>query len=82
MAVFGMPGGPEIWIILIVVLVIFGPTQLPKLAKMFGKSAKALKEGMDGTLADEDEKPAAKTAEKPKSDDTPKADAPDADKEV
>jgi sec-independent protein translocase protein TatA len=52
-----MPGGAEIWIILIVVLVIFGPTQLPKLAKMFGKSAKALKEGIDGTLVDEDEKP-------------------------
>jgi sec-independent protein translocase protein TatA len=59
MAVFGLPGGAELWIILIVVLVIFGPTQLPKLAKMFGKSAKALKEGMEGQLADEDEKPAA-----------------------
>jgi sec-independent protein translocase protein TatA len=57
MAVFGLPGGAELWIILIVVLVIFGPTQLPKLAKMFGKSAKALKEGMEGQLADEDEKP-------------------------
>lgn len=57
MAIFGLPGGPELWIILIVVLVIFGPTQLPKLAKMFGKSAKSLKEGMEGTLADdEDEK--------------------------
>jgi sec-independent protein translocase protein TatA len=58
MAAFGLPGGAEIWIILAVVLVIFGPTQLPKLAKMFGKSAKALKEGIDGTLADEDEKEA------------------------
>jgi sec-independent protein translocase protein TatA len=62
MAAFLLPGGPEIWIILAVVLVIFGPTQLPKLAKMFGKSAKALKEGIDGTLADEDEK-SAKTAD-------------------
>jgi sec-independent protein translocase protein TatA len=65
MAAFGIPGGPEIWIILIVALVIFGPTQLPKLAKMFGKSAKALKDGIDGNLLDEDEKPADKTAEKP-----------------
>jgi len=56
MAAFGLPGGPEIWIILVVVLVIFGPTQLPKLAKMFGKSAKAMKDGIDGKLADEDEK--------------------------
>jgi sec-independent protein translocase protein TatA len=72
MAVFGLPGGPEIWIILIVVLVIFGPTQLPKLAKMFGKSAKALKEGIDGNLADEDEKP----VEKPKADAEAPKDAP------
>ncbi|MDO8964224.1 MAG: twin-arginine translocase TatA/TatE family subunit [Coriobacteriia bacterium] len=56
MAVFGLPGGAEIWIILAVVLIIFGPTQLPKLAKMFGKSAKSLKEGMEGKLEDEDEK--------------------------
>jgi sec-independent protein translocase protein TatA len=79
MAAFGLPGGAEIWIILIVVLVIFGPTQLPKLAKMFGKSAKALKEGIDGTLADDDEdkpadapkpKPAPKDADDTKSDES------------
>jgi sec-independent protein translocase protein TatA len=69
MAAFGLPGGPEIWIILIVVLVIFGPTQLPKLAKMFGKSAKALKDGIDGQITDdEDDKTADKTADKAKSD--------------
>jgi sec-independent protein translocase protein TatA len=77
MAAFGMPGGAEIWIILVVVLVIFGPTQLPKLAKMFGKSAKALKDGIDGTLVDEDEKPAATPAETPKTD-APKDESKDA----
>lgn len=65
MAIFGLPGGAELWIILLVVLVIFGPTQLPKLAKMFGKSAKALKDGIDGSLVDEEEKPKA-AAEAPK----------------
>jgi sec-independent protein translocase protein TatA len=55
MAIFGLPGGPEVLIILVVVLIIFGPTQLPKLAKMFGKSARSLKEGMEGTLADDDD---------------------------
>ena len=79
MAVFGLPGGPEIWIILVVALVIFGPTQLPKLAKMFGKSAKAMKDGIDGKLADEDEKAAeADKAEKgkaaPKDDDSEMSD--------
>jgi sec-independent protein translocase protein TatA len=64
MAAFLMPGGWEIWIILGVVILIFGPTQLPKLAKMIGKSAKTLKEGIDGKLADdEDEKPKAKPDE-------------------
>jgi TatA/E family protein of Tat protein translocase len=48
-------------IILIVVVVVMGPSQLPKWAKMFGKSAKAMKDGMEGKLDDdEDDKPAAK----------------------
>lgn len=68
MAAFGLPGGPEIWIILVVVLVIFGPTQLPKLAKMFGKSAKALKDGIDGKLLEDEEKPADKLSDKPSAD--------------
>jgi sec-independent protein translocase protein TatA len=72
MAVFGMPGGIEIWIILAVVLVIFGPTQLPKLAKMFGKSAKSLKEGMEGTLADDDKPADAPKAETEEKQDTSK----------
>ncbi len=69
MAAFGLPGGAEWWIILAVVLLLFGPTQLPKLAKMFGKSAKALKEGLEDKI-DEDEAleaDAEKTA-KPKDD--------------
>jgi sec-independent protein translocase protein TatA len=74
MAVFGLPGGAEIWIILAVVLIIFGPTQLPKLAKMFGKSAKSLKEGMEGTLADDDDEKKtsdnAKAESEAKKDDT------------
>jgi sec-independent protein translocase protein TatA len=65
MAAFGIPGGWELWAILAVVLLLFGPTQLPKLAKMFGKSAKALKEGMNEGLSEsDDETPAAKQAEK------------------
>lgn len=64
MAAFGIPGGWEIWAILAVVLLLFGPTQLPKLAKMFGKSAKALKEGMDAGMNETDEEaPAPKKAE-------------------
>lgn len=60
MAAFLMPGGWEIFAILAVVLLLFGPSQLPKLAKTFGKSAKALKDGLATGMEegdDEDEKP-------------------------
>lgn len=40
-------GGPELIIILIVVLIIFGPKQLPKLGKMFGKTVKEVRTGME-----------------------------------
>ena len=33
-------------VILLIVIVIFGPTQIPKLAKMFGKGAKEFKKGL------------------------------------
>jgi sec-independent protein translocase protein TatA len=35
-------------VILIVVLVIFGPAQLPKLAKTIGQSSKTLRDSMEG----------------------------------
>ena len=40
-------GTQELIIILIIVIVIFGPSQIPKLTKMFGKSMKEFKKGMD-----------------------------------
>jgi sec-independent protein translocase protein TatA len=47
-----MPGGPELIIILVVVLVLFGGSQLPKLAKNLGKAQKEFKEGMgDGAAS-------------------------------
>ena len=52
-------GTQELIIILIVVIIIFGPTQIPKLTKMFGKSIKSFKDGMDEAP---DEAPAEKSA--------------------
>jgi sec-independent protein translocase protein TatA len=47
-----MPGGPELIIILVVVLVLFGGSQLPKLAKNLGKAQKEFKDGMgEGSAA-------------------------------
>lgn len=39
-------GVPELLIILVVVLLIFGPKNLPKLGSAIGKSVKSLREGM------------------------------------
>ena len=57
-------GPPEIGLILIIVLVLFGGSQLPKLAKNLGKAQKEFK---DGLAAGQSE--AAKPAEATKSDD-------------
>ncbi|MBE0476646.1 MAG: twin-arginine translocase TatA/TatE family subunit [Coriobacteriia bacterium] len=54
MRIFGM-GPMEIALIVGVILLLFGPKQLPKLAKSLGKSAKALREGMEGKLEDDDD---------------------------
>jgi sec-independent protein translocase protein TatA len=58
-------GPQELIIVLIIVLVIFGPKNLPKLGKMFGKTMKNFKEGMDDVDENGDAKPAeTKTEEK------------------
>lgn len=67
---FGM-GVPELIIILVVALLIFGPKNLPKLGSALGKTVKGVREGLEGnTLSggddddededDEEEKPAPK----------------------
>ncbi len=45
--ILGM-GIPELLLIVVVVLVIFGPKNLPKLGKSLGKTVKNIREGMDG----------------------------------
>lgn len=41
-------GTPELIIILIILLLLFGSTQLPKLARSIGKSSRELKSGLKG----------------------------------
>ncbi len=57
-------GTNELIIILIVVIVIFGPTQIPKLTKMFGKSVKNFKDGMQVEEDGEEDAPKPKKAKK------------------
>lgn len=50
-------GVTELAVILAMVVILFGPTQIPKLTKMFGKSVKSFKEGIgaDEENAEKDE---------------------------
>ena len=47
-------GAPELIIILVIVLVLFGPKRLPELGKSLGKTMKAIREGAEGKLGEED----------------------------
>ena len=40
-------GVNELLLILLIVVIVFGPTQIPKLTRMMGKSVKQFKEGLD-----------------------------------
>lgn len=56
-------GLPELIIILVILLLLFGATRLPKLARSIGQSAKELQDGFKG----EGSQPTAKTGSKKKS---------------
>jgi len=74
-------GAPELIIILVIILVLFGPKRLPQLGKSLGKTMRAIREGAEGKLAEDDEeldadapkkdsaKAEAKDETKPKADD-------------
>lgn len=51
--ILGM-GIPELAIILVVVLVIFGPKNLPKLGSAIGKTVRNVREGMEDDVAEAD----------------------------
>ena len=47
-------GTTELLVLLAVVIVLFGPTQIPKLTKMFGQSVKSFRDGLGGDKASEE----------------------------
>jgi sec-independent protein translocase protein TatA len=47
-------GGPELIIILVVVLLLFGAAKLPQLARSLGASAKEFKKGVEDGVSDEE----------------------------
>jgi sec-independent protein translocase protein TatA len=52
---FGL-GAPELIIILLVVLVVFGGTQIPKLARSLGQAQKEFKSGLEEGAKDDEPK--------------------------
>lgn len=48
-------GLPELGIILLIVLLLFGSTKLPKLARSMGAASKEFKKGVEEGAADDDE---------------------------
>lgn len=52
-------GIPELAVILLIVLVIFGPKNLPKLGSALGKTVKSVREGMEEGSSDSEPAPAA-----------------------
>ena len=48
-------GAPELIIVLVIVLILFGPKRLPALGKSIGKTFRSLKDGIDGKLDEIDE---------------------------
>jgi sec-independent protein translocase protein TatA len=71
MRLFGL-GPTELVVILLIVLLLFGPKQLPKLGKMFGKTMRNVRDGMEGKLedGDDEEEPAAEKSDAEKSEAT------------
>ena len=54
-----MPGFPELIIILVIVVILFGVGKLPKVLGQMGKGVKAFKEGVQGNPTGDEEDDAA-----------------------
>ncbi len=60
--------GPELIIVLVIVLVVFGGSQLPKLARNLGQAKKEFESGMDDK--DKKDEPAGKSTDNKPTDTT------------
>lgn len=56
-----LPGGAELFLILLVVLLLFGSKRLPDAARSLGRSMRILKAETKGLREDDEPKPAADT---------------------
>ena len=56
-------GIPELLIIVVIVMVLFGPKNLPKLGKAVGETVKSVREGMEYETKEEAKEPEAEVVE-------------------
>lgn len=56
-------GAPELIIILVILLLLFGAKKLPEMARSVGKSTREFKKGMAEAASDHDEEEETKTEE-------------------
>ncbi len=67
--------GPEIWIVLAVIVVIFGASRLPALGRNLGQGITEFKRGVGEAVRDDGKPDASRKPDTPKPD-TPKPDTP------
>ena len=56
-------GIPELLIIVVIVMVLFGPKNLPKLGKAVGETVKSVREGMESETKEDSKEPEAEVVE-------------------
>ncbi len=56
-------GIPELLIIVVIVMVLFGPKNLPKLGKAVGETVKSVREGMESETKEDSKEPEAEIVE-------------------
>jgi len=76
---FGTLGGPEIFLILVIALIVFGPRKLPEIGKGVGRMLAEFRKASNDfkrTIEEEVEADKLKTLASPVADDVPHAAAP------